>query len=147
MLDAYGVEVRGLDALVIGRSMTVGRPMAQMLMRDDATVTVCHRFTHRLEEKIARADLVVVATGVPHLVKGDWIKEGAVVVDIGISRRDDGSLVGDVEFDRARERARLITPVPGGVGQMTVATLMENTVRSACSAHDLCVDMREKTRL
>ncbi|MEC9441108.1 MAG: bifunctional methylenetetrahydrofolate dehydrogenase/methenyltetrahydrofolate cyclohydrolase FolD [Myxococcota bacterium] len=143
MLRAYGVDFAGLDAVVIGRSMTVGRPMAQMLMRANTSVTVCHRHTRDLAGHVARADLLVVATGVPHLVKGDWIKEGATVVDVGISRAEDGSLVGDVEFERARERARWITPVPGGVGQMTVATLMENTIRAACKAHGVTLDMRD----
>ncbi len=142
MLRAYGVEPRGLDAVVVGRSMTVGRPMAQMLMRADATVTVCHRHTRDLASKIRCADLVVVATGVADLVKGAWIKEGAIVVDIGITRTQEGTLTGDVEFDAARERACLITPVPGGVGQMTVATLMENTIRAACRSRDIVLDLR-----
>lgn len=142
MLRAYGVAFEGLDAVVVGRSMTVGRPMAQMLMRANTSVTVCHRHTQDLAGHIGRADLVVVATGVPHLVKGDWIKDGAVVVDVGITRGEDGKLVGDVEFEVARERASLITPVPGGVGQMTVATLMENTIRAACKAHGIALDMR-----
>jgi methylenetetrahydrofolate dehydrogenase (NADP+)/methenyltetrahydrofolate cyclohydrolase len=141
MLRAYGIDFAGLDAVVIGRSMTVGRPMAQMLMRANASVTVCHRHTRDLAGHVARADLVVVATGVPRLVQGAWIKEGATVVDVGISRLEDGSLVGDVDFESARARARWITPVPGGVGQMTVATLMENTIRAACKAHGISLDM------
>jgi len=137
MLETAGVEPEGKRAVVIGRSRIVGRPMAQMLLRADATVTVCHRHTDDLAEQVGRADILVVATGVPHLVEGDWLKEGAVVVDVGITRAEDGSLIGDVEFDRARERTSLITPVPGGVGPMTVATLMQNTVTAACMHHDL----------
>lgn len=132
MLCAAGVEPRGKRAVVVGRSRIVGRPMAQMLMRADATVTVCHRHTGDLAEHVSKADIVVVATGVPHLVKGDWIKDGAVVIDVGITREEGGNLVGDVEFRKAREHASVITPVPGGVGPMTVATLMQNTVVAAC---------------
>lgn len=137
MLETAEVEPAGKRAAVVGRSRIVGRPMAQMLLRADATVTICHRHTGDLADEVGRADIVVVATGVPHLVKGDWLKSGAVVVDVGITRRDDGKLVGDVEFDAARERASLITPVPGGVGPMTVATLMQNTVTAACMQNDL----------
>ena len=137
MLDVAQVDPTGKRAVVIGRSRIVGRPMAQMLMRADATVTVCHRHTRDLADEVGRADIVVVATGVPELVQGEWLKPGAVVIDVGISRREDGSLVGDVEFDEARERTSLITPVPGGVGPMTVATLMQNTVTATCVQHDL----------
>jgi methylenetetrahydrofolate dehydrogenase (NADP+)/methenyltetrahydrofolate cyclohydrolase len=137
MLETAGVDPTGKQAVVVGRSRIVGRPMAQMLLRDDATVTVCHRHTDDLEEKVRGADILVVATGVPRLVSGDWIKPGATVVDVGITREEDGGLVGDVEFEPARERASLITPVPGGVGPMTVATLMQNTVIAACLQHDL----------
>lgn len=139
MMQAAGVECRGKRAVVVGRSMIVGRPMAQMLVRGDATVTVCHRHTGDLAGHVREADIVVVATGVPELVKGDWIKPGAVVIDVGISRTDSGKLIGDVEYDAARERASLITPVPGGVGPMTVATLMENTVRATCAQHALAI--------
>lgn len=138
---AYGVGLEGVHAVVVGRSMTVGRPMAQMLMRANATVTVCHRYTYDLAEKVAQADVLVVATGVPRLIKGAWIKPGATVIDVGITRQEDGSLCGDVEFDVARERAGLITPVPGGVGQMTVATLLENTVRAACKGAGVHIDL------
>lgn len=134
MLAAYGIEARGQDAVVVGRSMIVGRPMAQLLMRAGATVTVCHRGTRDMPGVIGRADLVVVAAGAAELVKGAWLKPGAVVVDVGINRAESGALVGDVEFGAARERAAWITPVPGGVGPMTVATLMENTVRAAMAA-------------
>src|SRR5690554_1523925 len=139
MLAASGVDCEGKQAVVVGRSMIVGRPMAQMLVRANATVTVCHRFTSNLAEIVQRADILVVATGVPELIKGAWIKPGAVVIDVGISRLDDGSLQGDVEFEAARERASLITPVPGGVGPMTVATLMENTLHATLAAHRLMI--------
>ena len=132
MLRAAEVDPAGKEAVVIGRSRMVGRPMAQMLMRADATVTVCHRHTGDLAAHVSRADIVVVATGVPHLVEGDWVADGAVVIDVGISRTEEGNLVGDVEFDAARPAAELITPVPGGVGPMTVATLMRNAVVATC---------------
>ena len=134
---AYDVPLAGQRAVVIGRSMNVGRPMAQMLTRADATVTVCHRHTRDLEDHVRQADLLVVAAGVPGLVPGPWIKPSAVVIDVGITRMPDGSLCGDVGFDQALPRARLITPVPGGVGPMTVATLMENTVRALCAQHQI----------
>ncbi len=139
MLRARNVELRGKHAVVIGRSVIVGRPMAQMLVRADATVTMCHRYTQDLPGFVGQADIVVVATGVPELVKGAWIKEGAVVIDVGISRRD-GRLIGDVEFEAAKQRASSITPVPGGVGPMTVATLMENTLRATLLKHDLKIE-------
>lgn len=135
LLRAAGVDPAGEEAVVIGRSRVVGRPMAQMLLRGNATVTVCHRHTEDLAEQVGRANILVVATGVPELVDGDWIREGATVIDVGISREEEGGLVGDVEFDRARQRAGLITPVPGGVGPMTVATLMQNTVAATCWQH------------
>lgn len=135
LLEAAGVECRGKRAVVIGRSVIVGRPIAQMLVRADCTVTVCHRYTEDLESEVRRADIVVVATGVPELVRGAWIKPGAVVIDVGITRTESGKLVGDVEFDEAIKRASLTTPVPGGVGPMTVATLLENTVRATCLQH------------
>ena len=147
MLRAYDVEPRGMRAVVVGRSIGVGRPMGQMLVRADATTTICHRYTADLRDEVERADLLVVATGVAHLVKGEWIKPGAIVVDVGINRGAEGWLVGDVEFDVARERASLITPVPGGVGPMTVATLMENTVRATCARHGLRISPEGLTRL
>lgn len=138
LLEAADIDVVGKDAVVVGRSVIVGRPVASMLARCDATVTLCHRHTRDLDQKVGQADIVVVATGVPELVQGDWIKEGAVVVDVGISRVD-GKLVGDVEFDEAVDRASWITPVPGGVGPMTVATVLENTLRASCIQHELVV--------
>jgi methylenetetrahydrofolate dehydrogenase (NADP+)/methenyltetrahydrofolate cyclohydrolase len=139
LLEAYDVDPRGKRAVMVGRSRVVGRPMAQMLVRADATVTICHRQTCELESIVTDAELLVVATGQGHLIPGEWIQEGAVVVDIGITRQADDSLIGDVEFDGARQRADLITPVPGGVGPMTVATLLENTVRASCLRRDLDV--------
>jgi methylenetetrahydrofolate dehydrogenase (NADP+)/methenyltetrahydrofolate cyclohydrolase len=123
--------IRGQNATVVGVSNHVGRPMALELLIAGCTVTSCHRFTRDLAGHVASADLVVVAAGKPGLVRGDWIKPGATVIDIGINRLDDGSLVGDVDFTTARERADWITPVPGGVGPMTVAMLMQNTLEAA----------------
>jgi methylenetetrahydrofolate dehydrogenase (NADP+)/methenyltetrahydrofolate cyclohydrolase len=131
LLEATGLPIRGLDAVVVGASNNVGRPMALELLLAGCTVTTCHRFTRDLATKVSRADVVVVAVGKPALVKGEWIKPGAVVVDIGINRDADGTLVGDVEFESARQRAAWITPVPGGVGPMTVATLLLNTFEAA----------------
>ncbi len=131
LLEKSGLEVRGLDACIVGASNIVGRPMALELLIKGCTVTVTHRFTKDLAEHVSRADLVVVAVGKPGIVKGEWIKPGAIVVDVGINRLKDGRIVGDVEYDIASERAGFITPVPGGVGPMTVATLMENTLLAA----------------
>lgn len=131
LLEATGIPIRGQDAVVVGASNNVGRPMALELLLAGCTVTTCHRFTRDLATKVSRADVVVVAVGKPALVKGEWIKPGAVVVDIGINRDADGTLVGDVEFESARQRAAWITPVPGGVGPMTVATLLLNTFEAA----------------
>lgn len=122
--------VRGMDAVVIGASNHVGRPMALELLLAGATVTSCHRFTRDLAAKVASADLVVVAAGKPGLVRGEWIKPGAVVIDVGINRQGDGTLTGDVDFAVASTRAGWITPVPGGVGPMTVAMLMLNTLEA-----------------
>src|SRR5450830_83854 len=128
MLQATGIELMGLDAVVIGVSNHVGRPMALELLLAGCTVTCCHRHTKDLKANVERADLLVVAAGKAGLVKGEWIKPGAIVIDIGINRMPDGRLSGDVDFATAKERAGWITPVPGGVGPMTVATLMENTL-------------------
>jgi len=123
--------VRGRNAVVIGVSNHVGRPLILELLLAGCTTTGCHKFTADLESEVRRSDIVVVAVGRPGLVHGEWIKPGAVVIDVGINRLDDGRLVGDVEFEPAAERASWITPVPGGVGPMTVATLMENTLEAA----------------
>ncbi len=127
-------EVRGRDALVVGVSNHVGRPMLLELLLAGATVTAAHRFTRDLRAHVERAELLVVAAGKPGLVPGEWIRPGAVVIDVGINRLPDGSLRGDVGFEAARERASWITPVPGGVGPMTVATLLQNTLE-ACERH------------
>jgi len=128
MLESEGLKVLGMDAVVVGVSNHVGRPMVLELLLAGCTVTCCHRHTKDLAANVSRADIVVAAAGKPGLVKGEWIKPGAIVIDIGINRLADGSICGDVEFAVARERAGWITPVPGGVGPMTVATLMENTL-------------------
>jgi methylenetetrahydrofolate dehydrogenase (NADP+)/methenyltetrahydrofolate cyclohydrolase len=128
LLEVTGTTIRGSDAVVVGASNHVGRPMALELLLAGCTVTICHRFTHNLPEQVARADILVAAVGKPGFLKGNWIKAGAVVIDIGINRLPDGRLVGDVEFDAASERASWITPVPGGVGPMTVACLLLNTL-------------------
>lgn len=128
MLQSIGADLIGKDAVVIGVSNHVGRPMAMELLLAGCTVTSCHRHTKDLASIVSRSDIVVVAAGKPALVQGAWIKPGAIVIDIGISRLPDGSLCGDVDFAVAKERAGWITPVPGGVGPMTVATLMENTL-------------------
>lgn len=131
LLEHTGVDLAGIDAVIVGRSNIVGRPMALELIQVSATVTVCHSKTRDLPGKIAAADLVVAAVGRAEFVKGDWIKPGAIVIDVGINRNKEGKLVGDVEFGAASERASWITPVPGGVGPMTVASLLENTFDSA----------------
>ncbi|MFO1509930.1 MAG: bifunctional methylenetetrahydrofolate dehydrogenase/methenyltetrahydrofolate cyclohydrolase FolD [Steroidobacteraceae bacterium] len=131
MLDAEGLSVRGLEAVVVGASNIVGRPMSLELLLMGATTTVCHRFTRDLAAEVRRAELLVVAVGKPGIIRGEWIREGAIVVDVGMNRLDNGHLVGDVEFAGARERAGWITPVPGGVGPMTVAMLMRNTLEAS----------------
>jgi len=135
LLESTEQTIRGKDAVIVGASNIVGRPMGLELLLAGCTVTTTHRFTKNLPEKVSQADIVVVAAGKPGLVKGEWIKKGAIVIDVGINRLECGSLVGDVEFDVARERAAWITPVPGGVGPMTVATLMENTLYAADHLH------------
>ncbi len=131
LLESTGVDLHGQEAVVVGASNIVGRPMSLELLLAGSTVTTTHRFTRDLAFHVKRADIVVVGVGKPNLVKGEWIKEGAIVIDVGINRMDDGRLVGDVGYDEAVERAGWITPVPGGVGPMTVACLMENTLEAA----------------
>jgi methylenetetrahydrofolate dehydrogenase (NADP+)/methenyltetrahydrofolate cyclohydrolase len=131
LLETTGEDLAGRDAVVVGASNIVGRPMALELLQARATVTVCHSATRDLPSHVRRGDIVVVAVGVAELVKGEWIKPGAIVIDVGMNRLEDGKLVGDVEFAAAAQRAAWITPVPGGVGPMTVVTLMENTVDAA----------------
>lgn len=131
LLEHTGVPLQGKHAVVVGTSNIVGRPMGLELLLAGCTVTLCHRFTQDLGAHVARADIVVAAVGKPGLIHGEWIKPGAIVIDVGINRLPDGSLCGDVEFEAAKTRAGWITPVPGGVGPMTVATLLQNTVDAA----------------
>jgi methylenetetrahydrofolate dehydrogenase (NADP+)/methenyltetrahydrofolate cyclohydrolase len=131
MLDALGISPRGKHAVIVGASNIVGRPMALELLLMGATVTVCHRFTTDLESCVRAGEILVVAAGKPGLIPGEWVRPGAVVIDVGMNRLPDGRLVGDVRFDEAKERAGWITPVPGGVGPMTIAALMKNTLESA----------------
>jgi len=135
LLRSTEVDLKGLEAVVVGASNIVGRPMALELLLAGCTTTVCHRWTNNLEDQVRRADLLVVAVGKPNFIPGDWIKPGAIVIDVGINRLDNGKLTGDVEFDVAKENASWITPVPGGVGPMTVATLLENTLFAAEHLH------------
>ena len=128
MLATIGVDLVSKNCVVVGASNIVGRPMAMELLNARATVTICNSKTQDLSSKIKQADVVVVAVGKSKMIKGDWIKDGAIVIDVGINRLDDGSLSGDVDFDSAQDKASWITPVPGGVGPMTIATLLENTL-------------------
>lgn len=137
MFKEYNVNLSGKDAVIVGRSNIVGKPMAIMMIEESATVTVCHSRTRDLPAKVKAADIVVAAVGRPEFVKGEWIKEGAVVIDVGINRLDTGKLVGDVEFAEAAKRASLITPVPGGVGPMTIAMLLQNTVNACKKINNL----------
>ena len=136
MLEASNIELMGLDATIVGVSNHVGRPMALELLLAGCTITSCHRHTKDLANKVKHADLIVAAAGKAGLIQGDWIKPGAIVVDIGINRLANGKICGDVDFNAAKKRASYITPVPGGVGPMTVATLMENTL--------LALELKEK---
>lgn len=136
LLASTGVDLHGQHAVIVGASNIVGRPMSLELLLGGATTTVCHRFTSNLEKHVREADIVVVAVGRPAFIPGDWIKPGAVVIDVGINRMPDGRLCGDVEFEAAAQRASFITPVPGGVGPMTVASLMENTLQACVELND-----------
>lgn len=146
MLDKFGVKLDGANAVVLGRSNIVGMPVALLLVRRNATVTICHSRTKNLPDVVRSADVLIAAVGRAEMVRGDWVKPGAVVIDVGINRIEDlehpkGSrLVGDVKFDEAKEVASAITPVPGGVGPMTIALLMKNTVRAAKLAQGLPVE-------
>ena len=131
ILEEYNIEIEGKRAVVIGRSNIVGKPMLQCLLAKNATVTVCHSKTKNLAEVVREADIVVAAIGKPNFITGDMIKEGAVVIDVGINRMEDGKLIGDVNFEEAEPKASYITPVPGGVGPMTIAMLVENVVKAA----------------
>lgn len=131
LIALSGIEVKGKKCVVVGRSNIVGKPMSMLLLHQHGTVTICHSKTADLKAEVSQADIVVAAVGVPELIKGDMIKEGAVVIDVGMNRLPDGKLVGDVEYESCEKRASAITPVPGGVGPMTIAMLMKNTVKAA----------------
>ncbi len=131
LLAQTGIELAGLDAVIIGQSNIVGRPMALELLAAGCTITVCHSRTRDLPAKVRTADIVVAAVGKPRFIAGDWIKPGAIIIDVGMNRLDDGRLVGDVDFEAVAKNASWITPVPGGVGPMTVACLLENTLQAA----------------
>lgn len=130
MLKSIPFDFEGAHAVVVGASNIVGLPMALELLIENATVTVCHRFTQDLEAQVKKADLLIVAVGQPNLIKGAWIKPGATVIDVGINRLENGKILGDVEFEEAKKRAAFITPVPGGVGPMTIAILLQNTLHA-----------------
>ena len=135
MLSEYGIDVKGKNVTIVGQSNIVGRPQALEMLMNRATITVCHTATKDLPAEVARADIVVAAVGRPNCIKGEWIKDGAVVIDVGINRLENGKLCGDVEFATACQKASYITPVPGGVGPMTIASLLENTLEAA-KLHD-----------
>lgn len=131
LIDSTGMNLKGARAVVVGRSNIVGKPVAMMLLERHATVTICHSRTRDLGAEVKSADIVVAAIGKPKFIRGEWIKSGAIVIDVGINRLPDGTLVGDVDFEEARKNASAITPVPGGVGPMTIAMLLKNTVEAA----------------
>ncbi len=131
LLEEYNIEVQGKNAVVIGRSNIVGKPLVQCLLNKDATVTICHSKTENIKEITKNADILIAALGKPKFITADMVKEGAVVIDVGINRCEDGKLVGDVDFNNVSEKASYITPVPGGVGPMTIAMLMNNVVKAA----------------
>jgi len=131
LLESVHCDPKGKNAVVVGRSNIVGKPVALMLLAKHATVTICHSRTASLRDEVGRADILIVAIGKPGLVRGDWVKPGAVVIDVGVNRAPNGKLCGDVEFDTAKERASAITPVPGGVGPMTICMLLYNTLKAA----------------
>ncbi|MDE1189297.1 MAG: bifunctional methylenetetrahydrofolate dehydrogenase/methenyltetrahydrofolate cyclohydrolase FolD [Pantoea sp.] len=136
LLERYNIDTYGLNAVVVGASNIVGRPMSMELLLAGCTTTVTHRFTKDLRHHIEHADLLIVAVGKPNFIPGDWIKPGAIVIDVGINRLESGKVVGDVDYATASERASYITPVPGGVGPMTVATLIQNTLQACEEYHD-----------
>ncbi len=135
LLDSINTPYKGQHAVIVGASNIVGRPMSMELLLKGATTTVCHRFTPNLEKFVGEADILIAAAGKPNLINGEWVKPGATVIDVGINRMDDGKLRGDVDFNAAAERAAYITPVPGGVGPMTIATLLQNTLYAADVLH------------
>lgn len=131
IFDEYKIDLQGKNAVVLGRSNIVGKPMVQCLLSKNATVTICHSKTENIENIIKNADIIIAAIGKPKFVKKEMVKDGAVIIDVGINRLEDGSIVGDVDFENIVDKASFITPVPGGVGPMTIACLMENVVKSA----------------
>lgn len=130
LIEDTKVEISGKLSVVVGRSLIVGKPISLLLLSRDATVTICHSKTNNLKEMVEQADILVVAVGKPRIIKGDWIKKDAIVIDVGVNRMDEKTLVGDVDFEVALQRAGFITPVPGGVGPMTIAYLLENTLKA-----------------
>ena len=139
MLHSYQIPVEGRECVVIGRSNIVGKPMGMLLLHENGTVTICHSRTKNLAEVCRRADILVAAVGIPKFVKADMVKEGAVVIDVGMDRDENGKLCGDVDFENVKEKCSFITPVPGGVGPMTIATLMKNTLK-ACKLQNNIAD-------
>ncbi|MCK6550438.1 bifunctional methylenetetrahydrofolate dehydrogenase/methenyltetrahydrofolate cyclohydrolase FolD [Myxococcota bacterium] len=135
LLESVGAKIAGANAVVLGRSRLVGRPVAELLTNRDATVTICHSKTRHLDDVVRSADLVVAAIGRAEMIKGSWIRPGAIVIDVGMNKNAEGKLCGDVAYHSARERASAITPVPGGVGPMTIACLLDNTVIAAKARH------------
>jgi methylenetetrahydrofolate dehydrogenase (NADP+)/methenyltetrahydrofolate cyclohydrolase len=131
LLDEYGIDVKGMDAVVVGASNIVGKPMSALLLNRFATVTTCHIHTKDLKSHVSKADIICVGVGKPNLITEDMVKDGAIVVDIGINRLDDGRLVGDVDYENVSKKCSYITPVPGGVGPMTIASLLQNTLAAA----------------
>lgn len=136
LIDHIGYPLEGKKAVVIGRSILVGKPIALLLLQRDATVTLCHSRTQELAKEVQQADVVIAAVGRPALIRGEWLKPGAVVIDVGINRTQEGTLIGDVDFEGAKEHAHAITPVPGGVGPMTITMLLQNTIRCAKHLHN-----------
>ena len=139
MLHSYQIPVEGKECVVIGRSNIVGKPMGMLLLHENGTVTICHSRTKNLAEVCRRADILVAAVGIPKFVKADMVKEGAVVIDVGMDRDENGKLCGDVDFENVKKKCSFITPVPGGVGPMTIATLMKNTLK-ACKLQNNIAD-------
>ena len=140
MLKYYNIEIEGKECVVIGRSNIVGKPMAMLLLQKNGTVTICHSRTKNLKEVTSRADILVAAVGVPYFVTADMVKDGAVVIDVGMDRNKEGKLCGDVDFAEVEKKASYITPVPGGVGPMTIATLMKNTVTAAKLQNNITIE-------
>jgi methylenetetrahydrofolate dehydrogenase (NADP+)/methenyltetrahydrofolate cyclohydrolase len=137
LLKRSGIEIKGAEAVVVGRSNIVGKPVAMLLLANNATVTICHTGTKDLKEVIKRADILIAAVGKPKMITADMVKDGVVVIDVGVNRLPDGKLCGDVDFEEVEKKAKAITPVPGGVGPMTITMLMVNTVKAAKIAHNL----------